>query len=289
MKNQRKKALGRGLDALFPEVEKAVLEESEKLVSLPVDSIQFNPFQPRRRFNKQKLSKMADSIRNQGLLQPIIVRPVKKGYQLVAGERRLRATRLAGLTEIPSLILNIDDEKTLELALVENLQRENLNPIEEARGYNKLITQFNLTQEEISGRVGKDRSTVANSLRLLKLPAEIQEEIEIGKLTAGHARALLSLDNPALQTKLCSLIVRKALSVRQAESIAGKWKKQKQGKSVQVHKTPNIIEIEEQMMSILGTRVYVKPSSKTSGNIIIHYSTLEDVDRILEKLGLAVG
>ncbi len=287
MKSHKKKALGRGLDTLFPDVEKSVREESEKLVSLPVDAIQFNPLQPRRRFDEQKLSEMADSIRTQGLLQPILVRPATKGYQLVAGERRLRAARLAGISEIPCLVVNTGDAKSLELALIENLQREDLNPIEEARGLNNLVQRFKLTQEEVAKRIGKDRSTVANSLRLLKLPAKIREDIEAGRLTAGHARALLSLDKAEQQIKLWALIVKKGLSVRQVESLVSEMKRQKAAKRRQgLPRPPSIIELEERMMAALGTRVHIKPSSKTSGSIVIHYTTLDDMDRILEKLGV---
>jgi ParB family chromosome partitioning protein len=282
-------ALGRGLDTLFPEFEKTVVGETDTLTNLPLDSIEKNPFQPRRVFDDEKLSEMAASIKERGLLQPILVRPVPGGYQLVAGERRLRATRLAGLTEIPCIIIQANDAQSLELALIENLQRENLNPIEEARGYDKLSSQFGFTQEEIALRVGKDRSTVANSLRLLKLPHTIQEDIEVGRLSPGHARALLSLENKIHQTKLWSLIVEKGLSVRQAESFVREMKEKQipQSKNRLSLKPPDISDLEDKLMSGFGTRVQVLPSSKTSGKIVIHYSSLEDIDRILGKLGLS--
>lgn len=283
-------ALGRGLDTLFPDLEKTVEGGADTLTSLPVDSVERNPFQPRRVFDDEKITEMAASIKERGLLQPILVRSVPGGYQLIAGERRLRATKLAGLAEIPCIIIQADDAQTLELALIENLQRENLNPIEEARGYDELSSHFNFTQEEISLRVGKDRSTVANSLRLLKLPHTIQEDLEVGRLSPGHARALLSLENKTHQTKLWSMIVEKGLSVRQAEAFAREMKEKQisQSKNRISLRPPDITDLEDKLMSGFGTKVRVLPSSKTSGKIVIHYSSLEDIDRILGKLGLSI-
>jgi ParB family chromosome partitioning protein len=283
-----KMALGRGLDTLFPDFEKAVSTETESLTTLPVDSIERNPFQPRRIFDDEKLVEMAASIKERGLLQPILVRSVPDGYQLVAGERRLRASKLAGLSEIPCILIQADDEQTLELALIENLQRENLNPIEEARGFEELSSKFGLTQEEIAFRVGKDRSTIANGLRLLKLPHTIQEDLEVGRLSPGHARALLSLENRNQQAKLWSMIVEKGLSVRQAEALSREMKEKQdtERKSRLNIKPPDISDLEDRLMSGFGTKVKVLPSSKTSGRIVIHYTCLEDIDRILGKLGL---
>ncbi|MBN1900559.1 ParB/RepB/Spo0J family partition protein [Candidatus Sumerlaeota bacterium] len=281
-------ALGRGLDTLFPEYENSISDESGSLIALPVDSIGKNPFQPRRFFDDEKLSEMASSIKERGLLQPILVRSTPNGYQLVAGERRLRASKLAGLTEIPSIIVQSDDTQTLELALIENLQRENLNPIEEARGYDELSSKFGFTQEEISLRVGKDRSTVANSLRLLKLPNTIREDLEVGRLSPGHARSLLSLENKNQQAKLWSMIVEKGLSVRQAESLAREMKDKQTttAKNNFSSKPPDITDLEDKLMAGFGAKVHVVPSSKTSGKIIIHYSSLEDIDRIMGKIGV---
>lgn len=288
MTRKKKKALGRGLDALFPEAKSTVKEETENLLSLPAGSIKNNPFQPRRHFDEEKMSEMADSIREKGLLQPILVRSTSRGYQLVAGERRLRACRMAGLKKIPCILIQADDSQTLELALIENLQRENLNPIEEARGFNELTAKFKLTQEEIARRVGKDRSTITNSLRLLKLPPTIQEDLEVGRLSSGHARALLSLTNRPLQTRLWSRIVEKGLSVRQTEALARELKERKPTPKLKAKtKPPDIAELEEKLMGSLGTKVRVQPRSKTAGKIVIHYTSLEDVDRILEILGLA--
>ena len=287
MTKKKKKALGRGLDALFPEAGQTLKEESDNIVTLSVTSVQLNPFQPRRNFDDEKLEEMATSIKERGLLQPILVRIMDKGYQLVAGERRLRASKLAGLSEISCVVVHADDSQTLELALIENLQRENLNPMEEARGYGKLSSKFKLTQEQIAKRVGKERSTVANSLRLLNLPLTIREDIEVGRISPGHARALLSIENRSLQAKLWSRIVEKGLSVRQAEALARDMKAQKPAKGAKTRiKAPDIMELEERFMGALGTRVHVLPKSKSAGKIVIHYSSLDDIDRIMEKLGI---
>lgn len=286
---KQKKVLGRGLDSLFPEVQKTISEETGNLVNLPLNSIELNPFQPRRSFDDEKLSEMADSIRKRGVLQPILVRRTPQGYQLVAGERRLRAAKMAELSSIPCLLVRADDTQTLEMALIENLQRENLNPIEEARGYDELLSKFGLTQEEISGRVGKDRSTVANSLRLLKLPPNIREDLEVGRLSPGHARALLSLESKSLQAKLWSRIIEKGISVRQAETLAREMNEKTPEKSRAERRPPDILEIEEKFMAALGTKVQMKPSSKTSGKIVIHYNNLEDIDRILGILKIEMN
>ena len=286
---KQKKALGRGLDTLFPEVQKTIREETENLVNLPLASIELNPYQPRRSFDDEKLSEMADSIKRRGVLQPILVRRTPLGYQLVAGERRIRAAKLAGLSDIPCLIVTADDSQILELALIENLQRENLNPIEESRGYDELMTKFGLTQEEVSQRVGKDRSTVANSLRLLNLPPNIQEDLEVGRLSSGHARAILSLESKPLQAKLWSRIIERGLSVRQAEALAREMKDKTTVKPKTERKAPDILELEEKLMAALGTKVQVKPVSKTSGKIIVHYNNLEDIDRIMGILKIELN
>ncbi len=285
---KQKKVLGRGLDSLFPEVQKTIKEESENLINLPLNSIELNPHQPRRSFDDERLAEMAESIKERGVLQPILVRRTSQGYQLVAGERRLRAAKIAGLSSIPCLMVQADDTQSLEIALVENLQRENLNPIEEARGYDELLTRFGLTQEEISGRVGRDRSTVANSLRLLKLPPNIQEDLEVGRISPGHARAILSLDPKPLQAKLWSRIIEKGLSVRQAETMARELKEKTSEKPKAERRPPDILELEEKLMATLGTKVQVKPVSQTSGKIVIHYNKLEDMDRILEILKIEI-
>jgi len=291
----KKKALGRGLDSLFPEaaISTALEATSESkpaiVTAIPISSIDASPFQPRHAFDNEKLTEMAASIKERGVLQPILVRQSAGKYQLVAGERRLRAAKMSGLSQIPAFIIQATDEQCLELSLIENLQREDLNPVEEARGYEKLITMFGLTQEETAARVGKDRSTITNSLRLLKLPAPILGDIETGKVSPGHARALLSLEEGKLQTRLWSLIVKIGLSVRQAEDRAREMKEKKTSTRQKTPPPPGISALEEKLMSALGTRVQIRPGSKTSGKIIITYSTLEDIDRILEALGIEQG
>ena len=295
MTTGKKKALGRGLDSLFPEaVISTALDATREsppagATTLPITSIETNPLQPRHAFDDEKLTEMAASIKERGVLQPILVRRSAGKYQLVAGERRLRAAKMAGLPQIPVLIIQATDEQCLELSLIENLQRENLNPVEEARGYEKLITLFGLTQEEAAARVGKDRSTVTNILRLLKLPAPILGDIEMGKVSPGHARALLSLEARKLQTRLWSLIVKNGLSVRQAETRAREMKEQLPATKQKTPPPPGISALEEKLMNAIGTRVRIHQVSKTSGKIVITYTTLEDIDRILEALGIEQG
>ena len=298
MATSKKKALGRGLDSLFPDAMNAIKPPEAApasaagagTTSLPISSIEMNPFQPRRAFDDDKLSEMAASIKERGILQPVLVRLVPRGYQLVAGERRLRAAKLIGMTQIPCQIVSVNDEQCLEYSLVENLQRENLNPIEEARGYDELINRFGLTQEEASARVGKDRSTVTNSLRLLKLPATMIEDLEMGRLSPGHARALLSLEDNKMQARLWAMIVERGLSVREAEIVAHDMKEKKAAPKKKARALPpDILELEERIMATLGTRVQIRPTTKTAGKIIIQYTNLEDMDRILEAMGVDQG
>lgn len=297
MSSPKKKALGRGLDTLFPDAVKAKsldapsTDMSAGVKNVSIASIKTNPYQPRRTFDDEKLAEMSASIKERGVLQPILVKQAGQGYQLVAGERRLRASKMAGLTQIPCLVIEATDEQCLELALIENLQRENLNPVEEARGYEELVGKFGLTQEEVAARVGKERSTVTNSLRLLKLPPTIIEDLEVGRLSPGHARALLTIDERRLQAKLWAQIVERGLSVRQAEAIARELKEKKPaaGKPKAASRPADIREVEEKMMAALGTRVQVRPTSKTAGKIVISYTSLDDMDRILEIIGITQG
>jgi ParB family transcriptional regulator, chromosome partitioning protein len=285
---KKKKALGRGLDALFPEVKKTVKEDTEKFATIAIQSIKENPFQPRHCFDEEKISELAESIKECGVLQPILVRPYKKHYQIVAGERRLRAAKLSGLKDVPCIIIHVNDSQALEFALVENLQRENLNPIEEAKGYEELNTRFNMTQEEVARKVGKERSTVANSLRLLNLPKTVQEDLEFGRLSPGHARALLSLTDKKMLSRLWSMILEKGLSVRQSEAIAREFKEKKNTSKDEkiTRRPPDVLALEEKFMTVFGTKVRVLPKTKNTGKIVIHYSTLDDMDRIMELVGI---
>lgn len=278
-----RKALGRGLSALLRDFEPTATAEPTPggLQELPVDAIQPSRFQPRASFAAAGLQELAQSIRVGGVVQPIIVRPVGSRFELVAGERRLRAVKLAGLAHIPALVRTISDEQALELSLVENLQREDLNPVEQARAFERLAVKFGLTQEEIAKRTGKDRATVANTLRLLKLPGEILQLVEQGKLSAGHARALLKLEEHAvLQQVLARRMAARKVSVRQAEEMVEhklpRAKKRRQAQTLD----PNTQAALEAMQRALATKVRIFEYKPHRGRIEIDYYTLEDLNRI---------
>ena len=270
----KKKVLGRGLEALIPEARQAENPPHE----IDIDRILPNPKQPRLVLDEARLEELAASIRENGMLQPVLVRPFQKGYQLIAGERRLAAAQRAGLLKIPAMIRDVPDEKLLELALIENIQRESLNPIEEAQAYQRLIDTTNETQEQISGRLGKDRSTVANSIRLLKLPQSVRLVVAEGKLSPGHARALLAANaNSSELERIASLIIDKGWSVRETE----RWAKGR-AKSPQIPKIqdPNEADAADRLRIILGTKVDILSKSKNSGEIRIHYYSQEDLMRL---------
>jgi ParB family chromosome partitioning protein len=275
-----RKALGRGLNALLRTVETttAGLEE------IAVDQIDANPFQPRRNFAADKLKELADSIRASGVVQPVLVRRSDGRYQLIAGERRWRAARQAGLAAIPAVVREIGDRDALELALTENLLREDLNPLEAAEGYAALQQKHGLSHEEIAERLGLDRSTVTNTLRLLRLPVEVQQMIAEGALSAGHARALLGLESPAAQRRLAQLIVKQGMSVRQAEKLVAARTSRPTKKS-EAHPAPrldpNVRAAVLEMERTLGTRVKVRGDEKR-GKIEISYYSAEDLNRIYE-------
>ncbi len=212
--------LGKGLEAIFGDIDG--LEDHNRVVTISVDIIESNPYQPRESFDDKAIDELAESIREKGIIQPIIVRENGDKYQIVAGERRFIAAKRAGLKTIPALIKNVEDEEAAEIALIENIQRKDLNPIEEAKAYKNLIDAFHYTQEELAKRIGKDRATIANSLRLLSLPDSIIQKVKAGLLTAGHARAILSVKDESIQRKLADEIVNKKLSVRDAEVLAKK-------------------------------------------------------------------
>jgi ParB family chromosome partitioning protein len=284
----KKRALGKGLNALIPKVEDIIEDEKKKAVQeIPLDQVQPNPYQPRHQFNSKTIQQMAESIKTKGLLQPIVVRRVDDRFQLVSGERRLRAARIAELERIPALIVEATDNEVLEFALIENLQREDLNPIDEANAYKTLVQHFKLTQDEVAKRVGKERSSVANTLRLLSLPVEMQKDVEEERLTPGHARAILSLDNLSQQRQLRSLILARELSVREAEREARRIAEGRRAKKGRVaQRDPHLAQLEEQLLARLGTKVRITPKSKTKGKIEIHYSSLEEISRILAIIGL---
>jgi ParB family transcriptional regulator, chromosome partitioning protein len=274
----KKKVLGRGLEALIPEV-----KQSEPMLNeLDIDRIVRNPNQPRLHFDEKRLEELAASIRENGVLQPVLVRPYNNGYQLVAGERRLSAAQRAGMLKIPVVIRDVPDERLLELALIENIQREPLNPIEEAGAYQHLLEATGSTQEQIADRLGKDRSTIANSLRLLKLPQPVALLVSDGKLSPGHARALLASNaNPSEMAKIAAVIIEKGWSVREAE----RWAKN-QAKSPHLPKIqdPNEAAAADTLRLALGTKVEIMSKTKDSGEIRIHYYGQEELQRLYSIL-----
>ena len=253
---------------------------------VPVDRIKASGFQPRARFESQALEELAQSMRAGGVLQPVIVRPMGDGYELVAGERRLRAARLAQLSKIPALVRVLSDEQALELSLIENIQREDLNPLEQARAFDRLASEFALTQDEIARRTGKDRSTVTNTMRLLRLPVEVQALVEEGRITAGHARALLKLDgSPVLQRVLAKRMAARRVSVRQAEEMVDRRLPEAKKEPIAgAPKDPNVRAAEQAMEQALGTKVRVVERKGGRGRVEIDYYSLEDLDRIYYRL-----
>ena len=274
-----RKALGRGLSALLREVETA----SAGLEQVPVDLIDPNPFQPRSAFPEETLRELAESIRSSGVLQPILVRRVDGKYQLIAGERRLRAARMAGLQAVPVVIRDLGDRETLELAVTENVMREDLNPIEVAHAYDSLQERFQLSHEEIAARIGINRSTVSNTLRLLGLPEQIQNMVANGDVSAGHARALLGLQSADRQNELAQLIAKRGLSVRQVESIVASAQSAPEAQKVARKVDPNTRAAALELERSLGTRVRIVGSEKR-GKIEISYFSGDDLQRLYELL-----
>ena len=269
-----KTALGKGLDALIP-------EKGEEVIYLDIDRIFPGKQQPRKKFRDESIKELSVSIKEKGVLQPIIVTRVGDGtFNLVAGERRLRAAARAGLKKIPSLIKNVVPRDSLEISLIENIQREDLNPIETAEAFNRLITEFGLTQEDLSRKVGKDRTTIANYLRLLKLPQEIKMFIVNGSLSMGHAKAILTIEGKTQQSDVARKIVNRNLSVREAESLSRRISKPKK---MPRRKDPQISSLEEKLIKNLGTKVRIKPSGK-KGKIEIEYYSIDELERLLDIL-----
>lgn len=281
-----KKALGRGLEALIPVDSSA---PRERVQMLKVSQIEPSPLQPRFHFSEEKIEELAQSIKEKGVIQPILVRTVEEDrYELVAGERRLRAVKRLGLPDIPAIVRKVADADLLETSIVENVQREELNPIEEARAYRRLAEDFGYTQETIARRVGKDKSSVSNLLRILNLPEKIQEYLSRNTISFGHARALLSLPNTRHQLSFCERIIKKGLSVRQVEWISSKRvAPKKSAPRPGASKDPHLLSVEEKLQHLLGTKVRVHHGKKR-GRIEIEYYSLEDLDRLLKRLGLTI-
>ncbi|MBZ0157803.1 MAG: ParB/RepB/Spo0J family partition protein [Alphaproteobacteria bacterium] len=273
-----KTALGKGLEALLP-------EKGDEVIKIDIDKIQPNEYQPRKVFRDEALQDLSASIKEKGVLQPVIVSRLKDGsFRLIAGERRWRAATLAGLKKIPALIKDVSSQDAIEIALIENIQREELNPIETADALQRLLKEFNLTQEALSQRVSKDRATIANYLRILKLPDEIKALINNSSLTMGHAKALLSLESRQKQIEAANQIISGGLSVRAAEALCKKLAEGPQPKAKRKReKLPEVEELENKLIRSLGTKVRIQHKAKR-GKIEIEYYSLDELDRLLEIL-----
>ncbi len=279
-----RQALGRGLGALIPQAEAAPEGEVRRL---PVADIVPGPVQPRHGFDEERLTELAESIRQHGVVQPLLVRPRGDRFELVAGERRWRAAKLAGLTEVPAMVRELADADALKVALVENLQREDLNPLEEAEAYSRLMQEFRMTQEEVAAAVGKSRPAVANTMRLLQLAPPIQQAIARGEFSAGHGRALLGVGEARAQLALFQQAVQRGLTVRELERlverrrVAGPGRRKKR----ESLPPPDVAALEEELRRVLGTRVRLRPGRKV-GHLDIEFYGPDELERILERLGV---
>ena len=296
----KRRALGKGLESLLPsrpavvpKIEATHNEPAGKPLEIPLDEIERNPFQTRTRFDDSKLAELASSIAATGVVQPILVRPISNPtgqphYQLIAGERRWLASRRVGKSTIPAIVRQVSDEQTMEITIVENLQRADLNPMEQARAFQRLSNEFKLTQEQMATRTGKERASIANFLRLLRLPEPVQHKVESGELSFGHAKTLLALDSPELITSAAQKVLALSLSVRQTETYVqglinpeGKQKKEDKPKD---EIDPNVREAQDRLRRHLGLKVQIE-DKKGKGRVVIEYSGLEDFDAILTALG----
>jgi ParB family chromosome partitioning protein len=284
-----KRVLGRGLAALIPEKQTAdnsmrALESNiqQGVRNIPIEKLKANKYQPREEFNQESLNDLTASIKEKGFIQPILVRFKDNEYELIAGERRLRAAKKLGYTEIPAIIKEASDLDSLELSIIENIQREDLNPIDQAKAYKRLQQEFNMTQEKVADTIGKDRATVANILRLLNLPAKIQEYVSRGTISMGHARAILSLDKESEQIRLCTKVLKDDLSVRDTESYA-KNISLKRPKTKQIDNDPNLNSLEQELREMFGTKVRILKSKK-GGRIEIEFYSDTDLSRVITLL-----
>jgi len=278
----KRKVLGKGLGALIPEINQ--YDDKDNYVYCNVEDIQPNKFQPRKGFDEDKIDDLVVSIKEKGIIQPLIVRNVGDGYELIAGERRWRAAKRAGITEVPVIVKKASDTEVLELSLIENIQREDLNALEEAEAYKRLTEEFTLTQEEVAKRVGKDRSTITNYLRLLKLPLEIRDGLSREVVTMGHARAFLSLETPVKQREAYRQVLKRGLSVRQTEKMVRGLKKEKKNKPLERDKDIHLDAIKNELIKQFGTQVKIVARKGGRGKIEIEFYSLDDLDRIIETL-----
>jgi len=289
----KRRALGKGLDSLLPRAQAPATPQAEteggRPREIPLDQIDRNPFQTRTQVNQDQLAELAASITANGVVQPVLVRPLANGrFQLIAGERRWRASQLAGKPTIPAILRQVSDEQAMEITIVENLQRADLNPMEQARAFERLAREFHMTQEQMAQRTGKDRATVANFLRLLKLPGSVQGRVESGDLSFGHARALLAFEHAEEIEKAAQRVISLSLSVRQTESyVQGMLhpeRKEKKEAKAAPSIDPNVREVQEQLQRALGLKVTIEDKNGR-GRVVIEYGQLEDFDTLLEQLG----
>ncbi|QIA28114.1 ParB/RepB/Spo0J family partition protein [Thermaerobacter sp. PB12/4term] len=288
-RNKRGLARGidvKGLDALLPGVRPEAVTAGQQVEQVPVDRIQPNPYQPRRQFDPDALAELVESVRQHGIVQPLLLRPEGDGYRLVAGERRWRAAQAAGLETVPAVVREFSDVEMMEIALVENLQREDLNPIEEAQGYRMLCEELGLTQEQVSQRVGKSRSHIANLMRLLSLPDDVRRLVAEGKLSTGHAKVLLSVHSPVEMRRLAAEVLSEGLTVRQLEqrvADGGKTPRRRPGPSQQPAPEPEVQDLIDRLQRALNTRVALRGRGPR-GQIVIEYYSWDDLERILARL-----
>ncbi len=296
-----KKGLGKGLDSLIPDkvstkpapkeaaAEKPVSEHAADAVIMDIDKVEPNREQPRKKFDEDKLLELAESIRQFGVLQPLLVQERDDYYEIIAGERRWRAAKKAGIKEVPVVIKNLTEQEIMEISLIENIQREDLNPIEEALAYKRLLTEFNLKQDEVADRVSKSRTAVTNSMRLLKLGDQVQQMVIDEKLTTGHARALIVIEDPEKQLEIAEKIFDEKLSVRDTEKLVKNLQSEKKEKPEEKEKLDPKLEaiyhdLEEQMKGILGTKVCINHKDSKKGKLEIEYYSQDELDRIIDLL-----
>lgn len=292
-----KRRLGRGLDALLgstlppsnPDLElPAEAAPVAASQAVPIDRIAINPYQPRKDFDPESLAALSESLKTHGLLQPVVVRSTPEGFQLIAGERRLRAAKEAGWDSIPVHVVDLNDQAVFEAALVENVQRSDLNPIEKALGFQEYLHKYGVTQDDLARKIGLDRSTISNLIRLLDLPAEVQAAVRLGRISFGHARALLAFGTPEQQAKVCEQILATGLSVRQVEALAKETKEKPAavlGESpAALTKTAHVKQLEEELRQRLGVRVEVRQRGSEKGQILLHFEQHAEFERLVELL-----
>lgn len=286
----KKSGLGRGLDALFADTapinenaqNENIPDDKDRVLYIDINDIRANSTQPRKYFDEEKLGELAASIKENGVIQPLVIRNTEKGYEIVAGERRWRASRKAGIEKVPCIVREFDDRQNMLIAIIENMQREDLNPIEEALGLKQMLDKYELTQEEISVSVGKSRPYIANSLRLLKLPKEIQDNIAANLLSAAHGRTIAGLSDEKKQIELCNKVINEGLSVRETEKLLSEKKNKKTPKHKH-EKSVEILSVEDELKTILGTKVYINDNN-SKGKIEVHYYSTEELNRLIDVL-----